>query len=126
MEVTFVVSNKYSGGTGDTSFTVPMYNQDYSIEYTSNEIASGGASFTEAVFPEFKLAFTTQLIERHTYNWSGLQEDEIDIFKAMLKQFNNSWQPFTMNGIQFIIEKDPTVDKDHLELYSITLNLIKL
>ena len=130
MNVILTVAKKYTinGDAGNFTYTVPAYNQDYEINLSfPNNVQTAFAGNT---FPNYKQAFSSSCIERRAYNWTGLTQTEVNLFTSFIKAFNNSWQPFTLtyNSVaeDLIVESDPTVGKDNLGLYSLTLNLIKI
>ena len=125
--MTITVPNKYSGGEGDSTFTLPNYDQDYTIEYSFSPAADGEKNFTDTRFPLYNTAVSSMLVEKHTYSFSGLFEDDADTVKEFLAAFNNSWQPFTLGTLgDFIIAEDPVLTKDRFNLHYLTLTLIRV
>jgi hypothetical protein len=120
---------KFIGGAGDFIYEVPVYDQDYEIKLSYPD-TTVDSSYSGLLFPDHKAAANANLIEEHTYNWTGLKEEEKEVFELFFVRFNNSWQPFTLTyGTQvqsFIINNDPVIDCDRIGLYSLTLTLIKI
>lgn len=135
--IQFIIDKKYTtvGLTGTDTYTVPMYDQNYTINYSYPESAFGKDNFTETEFADLQMAYNTDLIVVYNFTWSGLTEDEKEIFDNILKAFNNSFQPFLFKVYDdatpiflktFIINNDSiTTTKDKFELWTIAMSLIQ-
>ena len=138
IQVDLIVPDKYiTYGSGtSTTYILPMFDQDYTIEYSYSDIAYLDESATGQKFPEYSIAKNLVLISRHNLTWSGLLEAEKDTFENAVKSFNNSFQPFTMRiwdtGVSYtdyymIIEPDTlTLTKDKFDLWSVSITCIQL
>ncbi|BDQ01952.1 MAG: hypothetical protein KatS3mg036_0506 [Ignavibacterium sp.] len=117
--------------TGNYSFIVPVYDQNYKVSIEFPPTADGTDSFTAVKFPDYKTAYNLIASEKTELTWSGLLESDKDNFVTFLKSFNNSFQPFTLihyddalvkKTITGIIETDSVeIKKDEFDLYSISL-----
>lgn len=136
IKIDLIVPDRYKtlGAETNSTFTVPMFNYEYTIEYTYSTIAYDTESASGQQFPHYTIAKNLNLISKYNLQWSGLLNDEKEIFDAFIKAFNNSFQPFTMrvftdtinyNDYTMIIESDNlSISKDKFDLWSINLQLI--
>jgi hypothetical protein len=120
--------------TGAYAFTVPIYDQDYTVKISFPNSADGQNSFTGVAFPDYQTAYNLVVSQVVTYKWSGLLELEKDIFVDFIHSFRNSYQPFlfthydessTVKSFEGIIQQDAVqISKDNFDLYSASLTII--
>lgn len=122
--------------SGDVVFTVPMYDQDYEVNISFPKAGSSKLSFSGQTPVNYMVAYNANPIYEYDYNWTGLLEAEKDIFIEFIESFNNSFQKFNLevqlnnvhdHNMDVIINTDNiSISKNRLDLYSISLTLIKL
>jgi hypothetical protein len=134
----FIVPDKYktAGSLTSSTFNVPMFDYEYSIEYSYSDIAFQSESASGQKFPEYGAANNLTLISKYNFKWTGLLAAEKTFFDAFIKSFNNSFQPFTMriykdavayDNYIMIVEPDTiNVSKDRFDLWGVSLILIKI
>lgn len=115
---------------------IPMFDQDYSLKINFPKTGRGLLSYSGQLTVNYDTAYDIDPIYEYTYNWSGLTEAEKDVFVSFIDNFNNSFQKFNFQvqldgspqwNMDCVVNSNSlTIKKDRLDLYSITIPLIKL
>ena len=110
------------------SFSVPQYNQDYSVKISYPNNTFSNFSGKELInFP-----ITSSLVEEKIvdYAWAGLTGAEKDVFVSFINAFHNSYKPFIfIDGISgevfnyIIISDSITINLDDLNLWSVSFSV---
>lgn len=132
----FRVPDRYldsSVGTS-TDFTLPIYNQDYSIIYKFADTAFLSKSMVNLLWPDYNISSSTVLYTERVYNFN-CSESEKTTMENFIKSFNNSFQPFrfiisvdatTQNDTLFcILNGTPTFNKDEFDRWTISLSMLE-
>lgn len=117
-------------------FIVPLYDQNYSVELSYMSTPYQNKNYLDLIFPKFTIADKLLLIERQIISWSGLLEDEKDIFIYFLNAQVNSFQPFIMlkwtgettyEANQYIISANSAnFNRDSANLWNVSFEMIKI
>lgn len=133
-----LVPDKYLtvGSLTSNTFTMPIFDYGYTINYSYSDAAYDSISASGQVFPNYKLAKKLSLIIKYQFNWSGLVESEKIIVENFIKSFGNSFQPFTLQiftsdinhlDYEMIIDSDTvSISKDRFDLYNVSFSTIQL